>query len=284
MVVGINSAMARDAEPFLEESRSVPAMTAIPAAAEAPDSLSPGEVKKALEDVPRLLETATDVTTTSNTESAAINAAPEATVDVKRDAHRGVVLNFNDGDRLAVELPNSEDAGSGVKVADGTVAYAGENSANAVQAFEFGAARMLQVIGNRQAPLAFTYDLNLPAGSRIRRNQDRSLQVRTPDGSAFRDYIIAPAWARDAKSRVLPARYTTDGRSKITLHVAHRKSGVAYPVVADPFWIPAWVLWACGIGFLAGGAGYWVGGGSSLWRFLASGAVGCVFGIIGKKF
>jgi len=49
-------------------------------------------------------------------------------------------------------------------------------------------------------------------------------------------------------------------------------------VVADPWWffIPAWVLRSCGIGFLGGWAGAWVTD-ADIWGRFGSGIFGCIF-------
>jgi hypothetical protein len=46
--------------------------------------------------------------------------------------------------------------------------------------------------------------------------------------------VVSAPEAKDADGKSVPSRLTVDG-DVITLHVAHRDAGVAYPVVADPY-------------------------------------------------
>jgi hypothetical protein len=50
--------------------------------------------------------------------------------------------------------------------------------------------------------------------------------------------FAAPPVAFDATGRRVAARFTTDGRSSVTVHAAHRGRGVRYPVAVDPLWGP----------------------------------------------
>lgn len=165
-------------------------------------------------------------------------------------------------------------------LADGTVVYDGTNgSANAVIPTESGV-QMVIAIANSEAPTRYDYKVDVPSGGHIEILEDGAVIL---DGSGALVTAVQAPWAKDANGAIVPTHFETDGRT-LTQVVGHTNNSYAYPIIADPFWIPAWVMWACGIGFLSGGASYYVGGGNSLWRFLASGGVGCVFGIIGKKF
>ena len=65
----------------------------------------------------------------------------------------------------------------------------------------------------------------------------------------------------------------------LTLHVDHLADGVAYPVVADPWWTPGWLKSA---GSKAGSGLRWVGGvAKAAASAVGDKAVGCVGGAWG---
>lgn len=68
-------------------------------------------------------------------------------------------------------------------------------------------------------------------------NGDGSLTTTVPknDGSLqIVTTIEAEPWAKDANSKAIPTRYVIDG-TKLTQIIDHRADGIAYPVVADPW-------------------------------------------------
>jgi hypothetical protein len=245
--------------------------------ADDPPAPTTQEIKEALADVPGLLQTSDKTKVSTDPGSAAITSAAGTLVDAPLDAEESVDFVFDDGADLTVDLPNSDEAQAGVRVARGIVAYPSQEGAtNVVQAEEHGGVRMMTIITGREAPTKYTYDLNLPSGSSILQDAHSNLTVTTPSGQLS----LGAPWAKDANGRAVPVRYTTDGKSRISLHVSHRRSGIAYPVVADPFWIPIVVIRAlikCGVGAYIG----WISSGGYRWweRALAI-AGGCLLAIL----
>lgn len=89
---------------------------------------------------------------------------------------------------------------------------------------------------------------------------------------------VAAPWAKDANGKDVRTYFTTNGK-KLTQHVAHKAQGVAYPVVADPFWIPAWAvaqIIRCGFG---GYLGYISSGGWDWWWRALAVVGGCLIGV-----
>ncbi|MFG2335415.1 hypothetical protein [Streptomyces yangpuensis] len=258
--------------------------TPVAAGAADQDTVSAGQVAAALRttDLSDATLLAEPLKSRTDSDSAAVVDGSGLRTDVPRDPEDGVELGLPGAPSVRVEVPNADTAGTAKRLTDGTVVYPGDDgSASAVIPTENGT-QMVTTIMNADAPTRYAYAVDVPEGGRVEVVDGNAFVVDDKGGLLLS--VPAP-WARDAEGAAVPTHFETDGAT-LTQVVDHRSATHAYPVVADPIWfvIPAWVLRSCGIGFLGAGASYWVGGGTSLWRFLASGAVGCVFGIIGKKF
>ncbi len=164
------------------------------------------------------------------------NAAELDNVDIPTDASDGVSLTTQDGQTIAISLPNADDDGDGQQVAPGVTAYAGsDGSANAVQTNDDGSVRMLTVIDNSSAPTTYDYGVAVPEGGRIAIGSDGTAQIF--DSSEDLISFVGTPWARDANGRNVKTWFTTDGTT-LTQHIKHHVTGVAYPITADPWWNP----------------------------------------------
>ncbi|QKZ22868.1 hypothetical protein [Streptomyces chartreusis] len=175
-----------------------------------------------------------DVTTTSDANSAAVSTVNNVTVDIPKSASASVTMSAN-GQTIGIDMPNASGTQTGTVTAPGIVAYPTSNGnvANAVQADEGGAARFLTVIKDANAPEEYEYNLHLPAGSSIEKQDDGSLKVAVPNGEG---YVIGAPWAHDANGAHVWTQWFTDGESTIDLVVNHHGESLAYPLTADP-WI-----------------------------------------------
>ncbi|MEU8944226.1 hypothetical protein [Streptomyces sp. NPDC048489] len=182
-----------------------------------------------------LPSTSTNVTTTSDTDSASIATVAGTTVDVPKAASNGVKLKSS-SEQIAITMPNTSGTQTGTVTAPGIVSYptASGNVANAVQTDANGAVRFLTVLKDASAPEEFEYNLQLPEGSSITKEDNGSLKVTTPAGG----YTIALPWAHDANGEHVWTQWFTDGESTIDLVVNHHGENLAYPITADP-----WISW-----------------------------------------
>jgi len=204
------------------------------------------------------------------------SAAQTATADLPIDPTKGVTLKSPGGQTLTIGLPNANKSGRGTKTRKGAVAYSGKNgSANAVIPTEDGV-QFLTTIKNRKAPTSYAYPITLPSGGKIEVSPDGTVAAAI-DVNGELIALVPQVYAKDANGRDVSTRFTTDGRT-LTQVVDHKARGVTYPVVADPWWffIPAWILRSCGIGFLGGWAGAWVTD-ADIWGRFGAGIVGCIF-------
>lgn len=96
-----------------------------------------------------------------------------------------------------------------------------------------GSLQIVTTIESATAPTEYTYTLGLKPGSVLHELNGGTIAILTPDGDEFLGGIAAP-WAKDANSKAIPTRYVIDG-TKLTQIIDHRADGIAYPVVADPW-------------------------------------------------
>lgn len=115
--------------------------------------------------------------------------------------------------------------------ANGETAYSA-----AVAGDKGGAFRALVRIDSPAAPSEYSFTLDLPPGGKLVELEDGGVAVSNADDEILATFT--PAWAKDANGIAVPTRYEVRGAT-IVQHVDHSEGAVAYPVVADPFWIPA---------------------------------------------
>jgi hypothetical protein len=121
----------------------------------------------------------------------------------------------------------------------GTVIYSapGGKVDAAVQVVADGV-RMLTVAKDATAPSEYRYPLSLPAGSTLAATEDGSILVR----DAKRDLIanIDAAWAKDSTGAPVPTAYRIEGTTIV--QTIRTTPNTVFPVVADPVWIPVFLL------------------------------------------
>lgn len=98
-----------------------------------------------------------------------------------------------------------------------------------------GAFRGLIYIKSRDAPTEYAFDLTVPTGARLTKRTDGGMDVRGSDGYVLGSF--AAPWAVDAAGAPVATRYSLRGATLVQ-HVSFTGAS-AFPIVADPFWIPA---------------------------------------------
>jgi hypothetical protein len=98
--------------------------------------------------------------------------------------------------------------------------------------------------------------------------------------------VIAPAWARDANGTSVPTHYSVSGTT-LTQHVAFDDS-TAFPVTADPLWLPAIVLYIVGTRCGVGAAGalllyHLYSERRSMSGYFTNAVIGCLTGGLGIR-
>src|SRR3990167_8701755 len=200
------------------------------------DTVTKTEVTEALTTIPEILAASEEVAVTRDVDSAAIVTTGETTVDIPKDPAEGVTLAM-EGVSIDIQLPNAEEAKDASTVAPGVVAYAASNgSANAVQADDSGAVRMLTIIDNADAPTEYPYTVTVSDGGHIELTEDGGALVFDAQQEVIA--MAAIPWAKDGNGNSVETWFSTDG-SVLIQHIRHNIEGITYPVTADPVWIPA---------------------------------------------
>lgn len=201
------------------------------------------------------------------------SAAQTSSVDIRRDGK--LAIKTQGAGDIVVTLPYA-DVFTGMEI--GGAIFNGANSVTYARPVE-GGAQVALVATGPDSPT--TYPFAVQNGSVAAGPGDTMLMF---DGNNQFNRLVPTPWARDANGKVVATRFVVapDGKS-FGQEVDHRVAGVAYPVVADPIYIPFWVLLACGVGWIFGISGYWISGGTDGRAAFGSGALGCISAIIGKR-
>ncbi|SDQ87668.1 hypothetical protein SAMN05428996_2992 [Quadrisphaera sp. DSM 44207] len=135
-----------------------------------------------------------------------------------------------------MQLPGGASADEVTQVEDMTV-FSGESQdfSAAVVDEGAGAFRALVHVPNSEAPETYDFKLELPEGAELLPLEDGGVVVRDAGGDLIGTF--SPPWAVDAAGAAVPTEYVIEGTTLVQrLQVS---SSTAFPVVADPFWVPA---------------------------------------------
>ncbi len=170
-----------------------------------------------------------------------IRSAVETRAVLPETATAGESIGLSDG---LVSAPGSE--GSDVKLrlpgAPRTAAQSDELALNvtggdgyttAIQDTGDGTFRALMHIESAAAPTEYRFELG--EGVELIPLEDGGVTARDAAGDIMGTF--EPAWALDANGAAVPTSYTIEGSTLV--QSVRRTSATAFPVVADPFWIPA---------------------------------------------
>ncbi|HYH75320.1 MAG TPA: hypothetical protein VD735_05165 [Candidatus Saccharimonadales bacterium] len=248
-------------------------------------SVTNSEVGQALRNTSGVLQSSTGTKVSTDSDSAIVAATAGATIDVPKDADKGVTIKNKDGSSLAVSLPGAAEAADAQKVTNGVVSYPSDAGvANAVQATDDGGVRMLTVIDSPSAPTRYDYHVSVPAGGAVRLARQGGAEVVNARNEVIA--VVASPWAKDARGNHIKTWFATNGTT-LTQYVKHNVAGVVYPVTADPFWLAIapgifwWAVQRCGAtGSLSLVASY-LNGDRSPRAMAVAGIAGCLGGFVG---
>ena len=201
------------------------------------------EIKQSLERIEGLLQESSQVNLKSDQDSAGIVKTNNSIIDIPKNPDEAVSLKTGNTE-INITLPELDKPQEGEIIAKGVVTYTSESDfSNTVQANNDGSVRMTTIIDNPNAPTEYEYKVELEQGGKIEVQSDGSAIVYNNKQEPIS--IIAKPWAKDATGKEVKTWFTTDGLTLIQ-YVEHNVTGIVYPVVADPVWIPAGVVvfWA----------------------------------------
>lgn len=178
---------------------------------------------------PDLVDSAADVATDEDGETAIAADIEDIQITVPTDPADPLTFESDSGD-ITIGVPVSEETSHAVAADNGIVVFDNNDDSAIVPIVrDDGTLQINTVISSPDAPTAYPYQIELPAGTTIEQFDESLLFINgdTLVGG------LAPAWAKDADGRDVPTRYEVDGTT-ITQVVEHDAT-FTYPVVADPW-------------------------------------------------
>lgn len=136
------------------------------------------------------------------------------------------------GDDVLIELPG-EPVDDPRRVDDLSLEAGGDAYSTLVEHLEDGSFRNLLHIESERAPENFEFEF--PADLELHKESDGSVTISNEEGDSI-GFLDHP-WAVDADGKKVPVEYAIQGQT--LTKVVHHGTTTAYPVVADPVWIPA---------------------------------------------
>ena len=150
------------------------------------------------------------------------------------DPSEGITVRTGSG-TATIGIPEADGAHDARLIAEGVLEYDTDDGYSTVPLVkDDGQVKIATVIESSAAPDRYAYDLELPAGSTLEKNDDGSVSVLNAGGQLTA--LVNVPWAEDADGASVPTRFEIDGTTLVQI-VEHR--GASHPVVADPWWIPA---------------------------------------------
>lgn len=156
-------------------------------------------------------------------------------IAVAADPQDGIHVPIGD-EFFTIGIPNDQSASDAAEISDNLVSFDGNDGSVTVPIVKGeGELQILTVIEKSEASTQYEYELDLPDGVHLEMVVDgRVILVNTAD-----DIVVgwfAKPWARDAEGVEVATHFTVE-QNRLIQTVQH--VGASYPVVADPWWIPA---------------------------------------------
>jgi hypothetical protein len=164
------------------------------------------------------------------------DTAQSTTVSVPNDPAKGVQFATH-GQQLTIGIPGAAQSGKATKTRKGAVVYAGSDATASAVIPTTDGVQFLTTIKNRKAPTTYDYPVTLPQGGKVQVVSGGGAVVLDATGQPIA--MVTAPWAKDANGKNVQTYFTTNGTT-LTQHVGHRAAGVAYPVVADPWFSWYW--------------------------------------------
>ncbi len=191
-------------------------------AANATESVSPENLVEAH------LEAALDTQPDVRIDTAGI---PEGQVVVQEGTVSAPSSDSSQPFSISLENSSLDDVGVSAAAVDDDISVAVTDEGD-------GAFRALFHIADSNSPTEYRFDVD--AAFELIPLEDGGITVRTADGDLAG--TIAPPWAVDSNGLDVLTDYTIVGNTVIQR--VHTTASTAFPVVADPFWIPALMVMA----------------------------------------
>ncbi|WP_166985288.1 hypothetical protein [Canibacter zhoujuaniae] len=160
-------------------------------------------------------------------------------VTIPENLNEGITLDSPDSSSITVTPAPSVEWEKAVPLDKGGVTYLSEDGFSESVIIGDGGVQMLTTINNASAPTEYEYEIDLEKGQ-ILEFKDGVPAVFNADGS-LAAFVERP-WAIDAKGKPVSTHYEIAGDTLIQVVDHQALSSDSYPVVADPFIVPVWLL------------------------------------------
>jgi hypothetical protein len=193
-------------------------------------------------DARQVKEVADDVHAAVEAEAAAEGyvpdpSAPAESPEVDRASGAVKAMEGDDQHTVTLALPGTGCGTAASRPDSSLTVFTSEQLAfsTAVAGDTEGAFRALVHIESAAAPTEYAFTLDLPEGGQLVPLEDGGAVVSNAAGDILATFT--PPWATDAHGVEVPTHYEIRGNTLIQ-HL-ELSPALTYPVVADPFWIPA---------------------------------------------
>ncbi len=210
-----------------------------------------------------LAETIEEITGTDNIntdvystdKNAAVADGLDAEITIPKDGEEAVIVDDGEGTALEMFLPQEAENAEGTLTDDGTIVYENQNDSAAigvqplqetVAGVNFESVRTTICIADANAAKEYDFQFDLKEGQKLVTAADYlgeeydTGEVYVVDDNEEIQYVIDPAWAKDANGDAVETHYEV---SENTLtQVTNFDENTAFPVVADP---TAWQVTRC---------------------------------------
>ena len=123
---------------------------------------------------------------------------------------------------------------------DGSAILSGDDKHYVVDSYDNGSLRVQTVITSENTSHKIPFELNLQDDEKAQVEEDGSIGIyrvfRDEETQLLTSSIEKP-WAVDAAGKPVPTKFVLDGADLV--QIVEADSTTAYPITADPFWVPA---------------------------------------------
>lgn len=206
-----------------------------------------------IEDITGIDHINTDVYSTK--ENAAVADGFDTEISIPKDGEEAIVVDNGEGAALEMFLPQEAEDAEGILTDEGTIVYENQDASAAigvqplqekVAGVNFESVRTTICIADKDAAKEYDFQFDLEEGQKLVTAADYlgeeydTGEVYVVDANEEIQYVIDPAWAKDANGNDVETHYEV---SKNTLtQVIDFDEDTAFPIVADP---TAWQVTKC---------------------------------------
>jgi hypothetical protein len=205
------------------------------AAQAAPEAAADGPQTTIGAVAPSVLTDVAPVDTTASATNAVDTTVAGADITIPVDPTDPIAFTAAQSSTIEVGLPYASRSDDAQSTQEGVVEFENDLGFSSVPVVkQNGSLQIATTISDQSAPQRYAYPVTLPDGGSIHVDEYGGAYVLAADATTL-IATVDPAWATDANGDPVPTHFEVEGTTLVQV-VEHRAAGVAYPVVADPWW------------------------------------------------